>query len=164
MRHLAALHSDENILNQCVRSSLLIKQPYIEQDEHDRGIRNLLNYGHTFGHAYESATHYAIPHGIAVILGLLTATYVSAKMELVSLDYFHELNGLLAPWYQPYQEKLKPLAIETIFSAIKLDKKNTRAGLHCILTRGAGRMEKIRVGTEDALDQRIGEFIQLIAS
>ena len=56
-------------------------------------MRNLLNYGHTFGHAYESATHYAIPHGISVTLGILTATYVSAQMGLVTEDYFQDFRS-----------------------------------------------------------------------
>ena len=144
MKLLPNARTDATVLPECIRSSLEIKKPFIENDEHDTGIRNLLNYGHTFGHAYESATHYAIPHGIAVTLGVLTATFVSAKMDLVTGDYFLELQAALAPWYQPYEQKLKQLPIADILSAIKLDKKNTKAGLHCILTRGAGRMEKSR--------------------
>ncbi len=160
MNLLVNVRTDASVLPECIRSSLEIKKPYIEQDEHDQGIRNLLNYGHTFGHAYESATHYAIPHGIAVTLGVLTATYVSAQMGLVGDDYFQRLKATLAVWYQPYEQKLKPLAIEGILSAIKLDKKNTKQGLHCILTRGAGHMEKIRLGAEVDLGKLIGQAIE----
>lgn len=156
---LARVHTEAAVLPECIRASLLIKQPYIEKDEHDTGIRNLLNYGHTFGHAYKSATHYAIPHGIAVTLGLLTATFISARMGLVTDDHFQSLHAMLAPWYQPYEQKLKTLPIETILAAIKLDKKNTRQGLHCILTRGPGRMEKVRLGIELDLGQLVRQAI-----
>ena len=159
---LDRVRTDETVLPECIRSSLLIKQPFIEKDELDTGIRNLLNYGHTFGHAYESATHYAIPHGIAVTLGVLTATFVSAQMGYVTATDFQALRKTLAPWYQPYEEKLKSLPIETILAAIKLDKKNTRAGLHCILTRGPGRMEKVRLPTELDLGKLIRQAIQAI--
>ena len=162
MKLLPNLRTDATVLPECIRSSLEIKKPFIENDEHDTGIRNLLNYGHTFGHAYESATHYAIPHGIAVTLGVLTATYISAKMGMVTDAYFAELKAALAPWHEPYGEKLKQLPIATILSAIKLDKKNTKAGLHCILTRGAGRMEKIRMGAELDLGEVIGECISVL--
>ena len=154
------VRTDSTVLSECIRSSLEIKKPYIEQDEHDQGIRNLLNYGHTFGHAYESATHYAIPHGIAVTLGVLTATFVSAKLGLVGDGYFQELKKALTVWYQPYEQKLKQLPIEGILCAIKLDKKNTRHGLHCILTHGAGRMEKIKLGPEVDLGMLIAGAIQ----
>jgi 3-dehydroquinate synthase len=159
---LDRVRTDPAVLPECVRSSLRIKQPFIEKDEHDTGIRNLLNYGHTFGHAYESATHYAIPHGIAVTLGVLTATYISAQMGFIAMDDFQALRKTLAPWHQPYEEKLKPLPIESILAAIKLDKKNTRAGLHCILTRGPGRMEKMRLGMELDLGGLVRQGIQII--
>jgi len=159
---LDRVRTDPAVLPECIRSSLLIKQPFIEKDEHDTGIRNLLNYGHTFGHAYESATHYAIPHGIAVTLGVLTATYISSQMGFISAADFQALQKTLAPWYQPYEEKLKPLPIDTILAAIKLDKKNTRAGLHCILTHGPGHMEKVRLGMELDLGKLVSQAIQII--
>ena len=60
MKILPSVRENRAVLSECIRSSLEIKKPFIEQDEHDKGIRNLLNYGHTFGHAYESATHYSV--------------------------------------------------------------------------------------------------------
>jgi 3-dehydroquinate synthase len=164
MSRFPNVQTDESVLAECIRSSLHIKQPYIEKDEHDTGIRNLLNYGHTFGHAYESATHYAIPHGISVTLGMLTATYVSARMSFVTDDYFQSLKTALVPWYQPYEKKLHGIPVETILAAIKLDKKNTKEGLHCILTRGAGKMEKVRLGAELDLGKVMGEAIEAIQS
>ena len=83
---------DPPLLAKWVRRSLEVKKTFIETDEYDQGIRNLLNYGHTFGHAYESATHYAIPHGIAVILGMLTATRISASKGFVPWDHYRELS------------------------------------------------------------------------
>jgi len=95
--------SDPTVLPECVRSSLEIKKPYIEKDEHDTGIRNLLNYGHT------SATPrigdpLRIPHGNRCHACVLTATYISAQMELVTEAYFQELKTALAPWHQPYEQ------------------------------------------------------------
>jgi 3-dehydroquinate synthase len=121
---------------------LEIKKRFIETDEFDRGVRNLLNYGHTFGHAYESASHYAIPHGIAVTLGVASATFVSERLGLASPGHFEALNGFLTPLYTPYHRKLSELDIEAIVSAMKRDKKNVGQEITCILTRGYGRMEK----------------------
>ena len=59
-----------------IRSSLEIKRAIIEADEFDKGPRNILNYGHSFGHAMESATDFAIPHGIAVSIGMDMANFV----------------------------------------------------------------------------------------
>ncbi len=46
-----------------VKKCLLIKQSYIEEDEFDNGKRNMLNFGHCFGHAIESSTNFAVSHG-----------------------------------------------------------------------------------------------------
>lgn len=160
MHDLKEIRSNPLLLSKWVARSMAVKQPYIEADEFDRGIRNLLNYGHTFGHAYESATHYAIPHGIAVILGILTATHLSARLRLVSQEHLVELRALLCPWHQPYAQHLQQASQEEIFRAIKLDKKNTGQAVNCILTRGFGQMEKFPVLLEADLVPAIKTFIE----
>jgi len=159
MADLDTLPKDSSVLPKWIKSSLKIKQVYIEKDEFDKGVRNLLNYGHTFGHAYESASHYGIPHGIAVTLGMLTATFVSSKLGWVTPDYFQTLRERLRPWYQPYDETLQSLDQSAVLAAIKHDKKNTRHAVNCILTRGAGRMEKFGVSLDEQLRPWIADFI-----
>jgi 3-dehydroquinate synthase len=151
---------DWGVISKWVARSMEVKKPYIEQDEFDRGVRNLLNYGHTFGHAYESATKYAIPHGIAVILGILTATYLSFKLGLVPLSEYEDLKKYLYLWCQPYGKMLLKADQESIFKAIKHDKKNTGDSVNCILTRGAGRMEKMKVDFSGDLVPAVKEFIK----
>ncbi|MGA3007050.1 MAG: AroB-related putative sugar phosphate phospholyase (cyclizing) [Opitutaceae bacterium] len=159
MEDLRNFAGQPEILGKWVRRSMEVKQPYIEADEFDRGIRNLLNYGHTFGHAYESATHYGIPHGIAVVLGMLTATRLSARLGLVPSAYADELERLLAPWHRPFAETLRQAPRQAIFSAIKHDKKNTGEAVNCILTHGFGRMEKRKVALEGELIPAVNSCI-----
>jgi 3-dehydroquinate synthase len=159
MADLATFTGQHAVLSKWVARSMAVKQPFIEQDEHDRSIRNLLNYGHTFGHAYESATHYGIPHGIAVILGMLTATYLSARLELVPSAHYQELRKLLAPWHQPHGATLKAAPRASIFQAIRHDKKNTGIAVNCILTHGPGRMEKRPVDFQAQLVPAVEQFL-----
>jgi len=65
------------IIKQAVES----KAHVVQQDERDQGIRNILNFGHTFGHAVESACEYAIPHGICVGIGMRAALALSRKVN-----------------------------------------------------------------------------------
>lgn len=160
MRDLRDFRSQPTVLSKWVARSMAVKKPYIEADEFDRGIRNLLNYGHTFGHAYESATHYGIPHGIAVILGLLTTTHLSVRLGLVPAAHYAELKTLLAPWHQPYGATLRQAPRAEIFRAIKLDKKNTGQAINCILTHGFGRMEKRPVPLETAIMPAVNSFVE----
>jgi 3-dehydroquinate synthase len=156
---LKELPSNPALTGEIIWSSLRIKQRYIEADEFDRGVRNILNYGHTFGHAYESVTNYAIPHGIAVTLGMATATFFSEQLGLTPAGHFAEVGTFLKPWYEPYQEKIKTLNVQQIAGAMKLDKKNTSGTMNCILTRGFGRMEKMAVDPETQLRPLLEDFL-----
>lgn len=147
-------------LGPVILDSLRIKKPFIEQDEFDRGIRNVLNYGHTFGHAYESTTHYAIPHGIAVILGMSTATFISERLGLAPAGHFREIDVVLRPYYEPYQRELATVGGEALCSALSRDKKNTGSGLTCILTGGAGKMEKRVLDLREHVLPAIGEWMK----
>ena len=159
MTDLERLPVEPALLAKWVRRSLEVKKKFIETDEYDKGIRNLLNYGHTFGHAYESATHYGIPHGIAVILGILTATRISASRGLVSWDHYQELRSMLGPWYRPYQKSLREASPDEIARAIRMDKKNLSNAINCILTRGFGQMEKCAVDLVADVAPVIDDFI-----
>lgn len=141
------------------RRALEIKKAYIEEDEFDRGRRNLLNYGHTFGHAYESATRYELPHGIAVLLGMLTATSVSVSLGMANPVYLEKVQKGLRPWILPYWELLAKAPRQPIFDALKRDKKNTAKGINCILTCGFGKMERIALDLESVLVPELNRFI-----
>lgn len=67
-----------------VNMSLGTKKEFIEEDEFDQGIRLLLNFGHTFGHALEGASNFAISHGIAVGLGMISAYKLSISLGLLA--------------------------------------------------------------------------------
>lgn len=161
MNDLEAMGSqvDPAVISKWVGRSMDVKKPYIEEDECDRGIRNILNYGHTFGHAYESATKYAIPHGIAVLLGILTATCLSVRLGLVPASHYQDLKSRLSPWCLPYGNELLKADRGDIFKAIRHDKKNTGDAVNCILTRGPGRMEKMKVDFSGDLLPAVEEFI-----
>jgi 3-dehydroquinate synthase len=131
-----------SLLAKWVMRSLDVKQPFIEKDEFDTGPRLLLNYGHTFGHAFESVTNFGIPHGIAVILGMVTATVVSARLGAIADRDAVDLARRLQAWHTPYADELASVDMQALFAALSRDKKNTTAGLTCILTRGCGRMER----------------------
>jgi 3-dehydroquinate synthase len=137
------LFSDPAILKNRILRSLKIKQAFIERDEFDQGDRLLLNYGHSFGHAIETATEYAIPHGIAVTLGMDIANYVSMKMGLLESSAYHSLRPLLLANSRPFERVEIPLA--AFFAALAKDKKNTDANLNLVLSKGPGAIFRQKV-------------------
>ena len=99
------LPSDRALLLSCVRASLLIKRRFIEADEFDREIRNVLNYGHSFGHAIESATRYAIPHGIAVAMGADMANFIAARRGLLPEAHYHRMHPIIRKTYASHERR-----------------------------------------------------------
>ncbi len=121
--------------------SLEIKKNIIEQDEFDRGIRNVMNLGHSFDHAIESATDYAVPHGIAVTIGTDMANFVAARLGFAGEEHFRRMHPTLAKNYRGFDGAVVPL--ERFFSAIGKDKKNTEAKLTLILPSASGKVGRI---------------------
>ena len=141
---------------------LAIKKDYIENDEFDTGRRNLLNYGHCFGHAIESASHFQIPHGQAVVLGMLLANRYAAEQGLLSteLEAFVRRKVLL-PVIKVDLNGVT-LAGEEVVKAMGQDKKNTGNGLALVMLTDGYRMKKITDMTpQDAL-ALIGQLKELL--
>ena len=129
------LLSSASTLRRYTESALRIKQRYIEEDEFDRGIRNVFNYGHSFGHAVESASSYAVPHGIAVAVGMDLANSIAVKRGALPAAHHNRMHRTLRKIYGNYHRVSVPP--EAVWSALMKDKKNTSAALGLILPTGA---------------------------
>lgn len=152
------LFSDRAVLLKYVRAALRIKQPYIEQDEFDRGIRNIFNYGHSFGHAIESATRYAVPHGIAVTIGMDIANYVAMKRGLLPAEHFHRMHPALRRNYGKYAAT--PIPEDVMFSALMKDKKNTSTMLRLIFPVGAdAAIQRVQVPPDGTFRSQCEMFL-----
>lgn len=125
-----------------IQQALEIKKTFIEEDEFDKGRRNLLNYGHTFGHAFESASNYAIPHGIAVGLGMDAATFFAWKLGLLGKSDWLNVRQIMAPWCGAYRKELNAFAVGDLMKAMKSDKKSSNNQVGFILSEGFGRMKR----------------------
>ena len=125
--------SDEVLLKYTQRA-LQIKKAYIEEDEFDAGIRNIFNYGHSIGHAIESATKFAIPHGIAVTIGMDLANYLSQSYSHIHKSDYERMHETLQKNYLGYEKTNIPF--NDFIAALKKDKKNTTDKLVLILPFG----------------------------
>lgn len=133
-----ALLEDRRLLARYVRRSLEIKRAIIEEDEFDRGPRNVMNYGHSFGHAIESATGFAIPHGIAVTIGMDMANYVAARLGRAERSHYESMHPTLAANYTGFEQVEIPL--DDLLAALTKDKKNVGAALRLVLPDASGRV------------------------
>lgn len=116
--------------------SLLVKKKYIEEDEFDHGRRRILNYGHCLGHALESVSKFSIPHGLAVVIGMLFANVVALKRKQINPKLFEILaREIFVPHVHRELLNLKPsfFDAETLFNLMKKDKKRTGGGVALVL-------------------------------
>lgn len=81
----------EYVISRCVE----IKRDIVCEDEHDNGVRRLLNFGHTVGHAIEKCSSYSIPHGSAVGIGMIIAAKGAYAQKLCSGDFSERIAELL---------------------------------------------------------------------
>ena len=139
-----ALLDDRAVLLRYVRNALLIKQRYIEIDEFDKNIRNIFNYGHSVGHAIESATDFAVPHGVAVTMGMDMANRIAVLRGLLPALHHRRMHPVLQKNYAAYLRT--PIKLEALVSALMKDKKNIATKLVLILPVGEeARVQRVEV-------------------
>ena len=131
---------DKEILSMIIARSLEIKKGYIEKDEFDQNIRQVFNYGHSFGHAIETLTHYRIPHGIAVSFGMDMANFISVKMGFISEEIRNEIRVVTESIWQGYT--INDIDLLFFIKALSKDKKNVGTKLGLILNKGYGNIFK----------------------
>lgn len=153
------LATDRQVLLRHVRSALLVKQKYIEEDEFDQGVRNIFNYGHSFGHAIESATHFAIPHGVAVALGMDMANHIAVIRGLLPSVHRDRMHGVL---YKNYSDFLNvPIPLDALLAALMKDKKNTATELMLIFPVGdLAQVQRVKVPPDDVFRNQCRQFLE----
>jgi 3-dehydroquinate synthase len=121
--------------------SLSVKKEFIESDEFDNGIRKLLNYGHTFGHAIESSSNYAITHGAAVGIGILAAHALARDLGLLDKQTTPTeiaVIRLLGSLDSKLAENIKVLDLDATVTFMCSDKKTTTEKFTFILPSDSG--------------------------
>jgi 3-dehydroquinate synthase len=150
---------DRSKLPYFISNSLRIKKKTIEIDEFDTAIRHIFNYGHTFGHAIEAITHYGIPHGQAISIGMDLANFISLEIGILSNKDFELMHKILVKNIPSF--KLTNENIESYCLALSRDKKNKGNKLGSILSKGPGKVEKIYIDIDDNLKNIMLKYFKM---
>jgi 3-dehydroquinate synthase len=127
---------EEGVLEEIVFRSARIKAAVVEKDERDHGLRNILNFGHTVGHAIETASGFMIEHGGAVAIGMLATSAVSQRLGLFGEDEFFRLKTLIQAVGLPTE--VSGGKVNDILTAMRHDKKMEGGRLRFVLPRAIG--------------------------
>jgi 3-dehydroquinate synthase len=127
---------DDQVLERVVSRSAKIKAGVVEKDELDLGLRNILNYGHTVGHAIESVSELKVWHGEAVAIGMLAEARISNRLGILTEDEVARIKNLIAQAGLPTE--LPSLELEKLIQAMKHDKKVLQGKLRFALPKSIG--------------------------
>jgi 3-dehydroquinate synthase len=140
-------------LGALISLSLSSKKWFIERDEFDVAERQLLNFGHSFGHALEAACGFSIQHGVGVAIGMLAAISHPSSHQSHSAESLEQyILELLSPLSLDIAKLGKDLNWEIFERSIASDKKNTGSHLCLILPGSSGELEKMMLPySEDSI-------------
>jgi 3-dehydroquinate synthase len=147
---------DFKFMENYIHNSLLMKKKLIEDDEFDTGPRNIMNYGHSFGHAIETATNYKIPHGIAVTIGMDLANFFAADVGVSTWGHFERMHSLLEK--NCYSFRHIRIDSDLLVAALKKDKKNSATQLRLILPNKNGDISIVPRDNNKVLSKSINKY------
>lgn len=150
-----------DVLRTVIARCCELKAEVVEQDEHERtGLRAILNYGHTFAHAFEALSGYGeLMHGEAVSIGMVYASYLAEKLNLISHQETERQIQLLQSLGLPVSlPEGSPLNTDDIIDRMKLDKKTVGGKLRFVLPTCLGRVEVFKEIPEELVREVLDEL------
>lgn len=140
-----------------IRRSVTIKNEIVTRDPREQGLRKVLNFGHTIGHAIESLSIMQgspLLHGEAVALGLVAELYLSVKEKGFPEEIYREVRNFVKQHYPPY-----PLMnhVDTLYELMLHDKKNERWGVNFTLLSGIGEFSLDNYCSKDLVVEALSQ-------
>jgi 3-dehydroquinate synthase len=140
---LKILNLKSPFIEKSILQSCLIKKKIIEIDEKEKNIRKILNFGHTFAHAYEATLKYSkkLNHGEAVLLGIVSASKFSLKNNLLKENEFKIIKDHLLKFKLPMNIKnyFSIKSLKKLILFMEKDKKNNSKKINLVLLKKIGK-------------------------
>lgn len=146
-----------DVLIKMAKRNCSIKADVVEQDEKENGLRAILNFGHTIGHAVESSFNFTKTHGECVGIGMVAVSYIAYKRNMISLELLSDIENTLKNYGFDVRMKIK--SAEDVYSFMQKDKKKTEGKLKFVLPVSVGEV----IQTRDVSDDEIFEAIKYIS-
>lgn len=136
------LSEEEEVITRCVG----LKRDIVSRDERDRGERQLLNFGHSFGHAFEKLSGYSLSHGRAVTAGMCAMARASYRLGLCREEVASRLIGMVHVLGLP---AAAPYGAEEVYEAVLSDKKRAGERITLVMFYGIGDCRLVQYSMEE---------------
>ncbi len=148
---------DLGVLERIIRRSCELKGSVVSQDEKEAGLREILNFGHTLGHAIETLFDFKLFHGQCVSIGMVGASYLSYINGFISKELLRRIENTLVSYDLPI--RLDGLDKEDIYNQMLLDKKTKNNVINFVLLSSIGKAVRISNITKEQIFSAIS-YIQ----
>ena len=138
LRRTPIREQEERVIEKCVT----MKRDIVHEDEYDRGQRQLLNLGHSFGHPVEQCSGFRVLHGQAVAIGMAIMARAAAAKGFCTAETREEILSLLRQYGLPTETDYP---LPELAAAMGTDKKLTGKTMHLVVPREIGRCEILAV-------------------
>ncbi len=149
---------DENVLAYLTKMNCKIKGMVVEQDEREEGLRELLNFGHTIGHAVESESGFTMLHGECVSVGMAGAYRLAFKLGMIDESLAERVEKMLKKIGLPV--KASGMDAQKIFNRMFYDKKVKDGRLSFVLPKQIGEVIRCTFDNEALLREVLDELVQ----
>jgi len=149
---------DTSVLSEMIRRSLEIKAAVVEEDPTEKGVRAILNFGHTIGHAIEKYMNFKLLHGECVALGIIAASHISYERGDLTTEEYYEIRDMFLPFNLPLTLDADTDSRE-ILRITKLDKKMDSGRIRFILLKRIGEAVIDTTVTDEEIIRGINELI-----
>lgn len=150
---IASIRSNPALVTKLIERSISTKAKVVSEDFKESELREILNYGHTFGHAIERVSDYAIRHGEAVAIGMVFVAELAAAQGLIDGELVARHRAILNSLNLPTSLANVPGGQnwESLYSAMQLDKKSRGSSIRFVVLHGVGNCGRLEGVTEEEL-------------
>ncbi|MFO0495379.1 MAG: 3-dehydroquinate synthase [Flavobacteriia bacterium] len=159
---LSNLEGIEDLINvELIKQSVTIKNDIVLSDPFEKGIRKVLNFGHTIGHAIEGylLPIEPVPHGLAVAAGMLIESFIGSERGILSKDEFILIEEVLISRFPKIE--IDKSALKEIIQLCLQDKKNEANKISCTLLNGIGKPLFDQFLTIEEIEKGLSYYIEL---
>lgn len=149
----AILNLEHDAISRLVGRSCQIKANVVSQDEKEQGLRAILNFGHTIGHAVERLKNFELGHGQCVALGMVASSHISLKLGQLTPMELEIIEKAIKRYSLP--TTVDGLSVDEIYQELFYDKKTRHNKINIVILDGIGQCYQNRSLTEDQIKEGI---------
>lgn len=148
---------DEHVLQYLAKMNCTIKGNVVEKDEKESGLRAILNFGHTIGHAVETVSDFALSHGECVSIGIAAASRLAQKLKMINEEVVRKITGTLENAGLPV--RLTGFDVQKVYDTMFHDKKVKGGKLTFVLPKGIGEVIQCNIDDEELIKIVLKEIL-----